>query len=132
MAKTTKYSKLKQEMEVWPDRWKGLPEDLPVGKKIVQAMHPFVLAMVEEGLARSTINRHMTNLWLLGGEIISRMHHESELADLSGHELLCRFVDAEGGPYSRHLSTEAEQRAFDGTCRKLHRFLQPVRNGVDK
>jgi hypothetical protein len=123
MAKTIKYSKLKRDMECWPGRWKGVPADVLVGKKIVQPMHPFVQATVEAGLARSTIHRHLNNLWLLGGEIISRLYHDPELKDLTGDELLLRFVEQEGGPYSRHLSIEAEQRAFDGTCRKLYRFL---------
>jgi len=31
----------------------------------------------------------------------------------------------EGGPLWRHLYTEEEQRAYDAACRKLHRFLEP-------
>ena len=113
-------------MERWPDRWKGVPADIVVGKRIVQAMLPFVQSMAEEGLARATINRHMGNLWLLGGHIVSGLHHDPELKDLAGDELLLRFVEEEGGPISRHNTTEAEQRAFDGTCRKLYRFLDSM------
>ena len=119
------YEKLKQEMEAWPDRWKGFDSDIPVGEKIVLAMHPSIQDMVNKGLALKTINRHQTNLWLLGGEVVSRIHHDAELRNLSGAELLLRFVEEEGGPYCRHNNTEEEQRAFDGTCRKLYRFLQP-------
>ena len=124
MPKTIHYAKLKQDIEGWPDTWKGSPDDIVVGTTIVQAMLPFVQVMVKKHLAPTTIHRHMGNLWLLGGEVISRLHHDSESKGLSGHELLLRFVEEDGGPISRHNATEGEQKTFDGTCRKLHRFLE--------
>ncbi len=36
--------------------------------------------------------------------------------------LLRQAIHADGGPLLYHGS-EAEQRSFDSTCRKLHRFL---------
>ncbi|MBN8248690.1 MAG: hypothetical protein J0L84_14775 [Verrucomicrobia bacterium] len=86
-------------------------------------MQPFVEALIGEGRSVGTIRRHLNNLWLLGGEIISRSQHDRALRRLGGRELLLKFVDSEGGPLSRHLTTEAEQRGFDGMCRKLNRFL---------
>jgi hypothetical protein len=124
MATTMEYTRLKRDMEDWPDTWKGCDADIVVGKRIVKVMLPFVRAMVEEGLASTTIHRHLDHLWLLGGEIIFRLHHDPEVQDLSGDQLLLRFVEEEGGPYSRHVATEAQQRAFDATCRKLYRFLE--------
>jgi len=124
MAKTLNHEKLKQEMNDWPNRWAGDDSDLPTGVKIVQTMHSFLLAMVEEGLAPTTINRHLSNLWLLGGEIIYRIHDDRKLKKASGKEVILEFVDEEGGPLSKHLSSEEEQKPFNGTCRKLYRFLK--------
>jgi hypothetical protein len=128
MAKTLNYEKIKTDMKDWPKRWAGGKSDIPVGDKIVQSMEPFLLAMKEDGLAVTTINRHLTHLWLLGGEIIYRVQDEPEMRKASGSELLLEFVDDEGGPLSKHLSTEEEQKPFDGTCRKLYRFLKKEPN----
>jgi len=86
-------------------------------------MDAFLMAMMEARLSYTTINRHLGNLWLLGGQIISSVQEDRELKDLSGGELILRFVDEAGGPYCKHLSTEEERRTFDSTCRKLYRFL---------
>ncbi len=33
-------------------------------------------------------------------------------------------IGTDGGPYCRHLDTEAEFKSFNGTCRKLHNYLK--------
>jgi len=33
------------------------------------------------------------------------------------------YINDEGGPLIYPSITEAQQRSFDATCRKLHRFL---------
>jgi hypothetical protein len=33
-------------------------------------------------------------------------------------------IGLDGGPYCRHLETEAELDSFDATCRKLFKFLK--------
>ena len=63
------------------------------------------------------------NVWLLGGELIRRLHEEPRNRRRSARELILAAVDEEGGPLIRR-GTEEEQRSFDATCRKLHRFLQ--------
>src|SRR6266404_3262657 len=108
MAKAVNLKKLREDMKRWPKAWAGFDSDIPTGKEIVHAMRPFLLAMVEDKRAYTTINRHMRNLWLLGGEIISRTHVDPELKDLAGEKLILRFVDEDGGPYSKHTATEEE------------------------
>jgi hypothetical protein len=123
MSKTIKLEKLKKDMERWPKSWAGSDSDIPIGKEMVKVMRLFLMAMVEDQLSYTTINRHMNNLWLLGGEIISGVNADPELKDLDGEQLILRFVDEEGGPYSRHLATEQEQKTFDATCKRFYRFL---------
>ena len=122
MAKAVNLEKLKEEMDRWPKAWAGFDADIPFGKEIVEVMRLFLMAMVAEQLSYTTINRHMNGLWLLGGEIIYRVNTDPELKNVAGKNLIMRFVDEEGGPISRHLATEEEQRAFDATCKKLYRF----------
>ncbi len=106
MARQIDRAKLKQDLECWPGSWMGLDSDIPIGRRIVQVMRLFLEAMLEARFSYTTINRHVGNLWLLGGEIISRVHHDPELKDLAGEQLILRFVDEEGGPYSKHVTTE--------------------------
>ena len=123
MKKNVDCAKLNAAMDAWPGAWKGMDGDVATGRKIVDGMRPFVVALIAEGMSRSAINRHMGDLWLLGGEIIARIHRDVGLKRKTGQDLLRAFVDDDGGPLCRHNTTEAEQRAFDCTCRKLHQFL---------
>jgi hypothetical protein len=123
MAKTIKLEKLQKDLERWPGSWAGTDSDIPIGKEIVEVMRLFLAAMVADQFAYTTINRHINGLWLLGGEIIYRINMDPELKGLNGKQLIMEFVDEEGGPLSRHLSTEPEQRTFDATCKKFHRFI---------
>jgi hypothetical protein len=123
MAKVTKIEKLTKDMERWPKSWAAFDSDVPIGKEMVEVMCRFLMAMVEDQLAYTTINRHMNGLWLLGGEIIYRVNMDPELKNMNGKQLIREFVNEEGGPLSRHLATEPEQRTFDATCKKLYRFM---------
>ena len=123
MKKNVDCAKLSAAMDAWPGAWKVTDGDAAMGRRIVEGMRPFVVALVAKGMFRSTINRHLNNLWLLGGGIIARAHRDARLRRKKEQDLLQTFVDDEGGPLCQHNTTEAEQKAFDSTCRKLHRFL---------
>ncbi len=110
-------------MDGWPDTWRGVPADVAAGRRLIEAMRAFAAALIDEGLAAGTLHRHLNSLWLLGGHLVAAAQHDAELRLLAGNQMLLRFVDLEGGPSSRHISTEDEQRRFDSTCRKLYRFL---------
>ena len=108
----------------WPESWHGVEEDIPYGQGLVAVMRPFVLHLIDNGLARKTIRKHMDYLWLLGGEIIRDVGMDEEY-DIAPEEKLRQSVDEEGGPYCRHLDSKNDMRAFDATCRKFHKFLNP-------
>lgn len=111
------------DLPQWPQRWQIESSDIAVGKRIVVAFMPFLRHLVTQGLATKTLKRHRDNLWLLGGELIRRRHDDEDLKSLSVSELLTELVDEETGPLIWPRINEAEQDAFDVTCRKLHRFL---------
>ena len=99
----------------------GLEKDLPPGEQILACLRPF-LHLAASTLSSKTIRRHVDNLWLLGGEIIRRLHYDPALRKLPADRLLRDAVYEDGGPLV-HNGSEEEQRSFDSTCRKLHRFL---------
>ena len=103
----------------------GLEEDLPPGEKLVACFRPFLEALAASDLSPKTIQKHVDNLWTLGGEIIRDLHETPSLRRKSIEQILDDRIDDEGGPLV--YATESEeplQRAFDATCRKLHLFLR--------
>lgn len=105
-------------------KWQFEPADLAFGSQIVQALTPFLLDLLDQGLAARTLRRHRDNLWLLGGELIRRRYDDDELAKMDAVTALRELVEEDGGPLMWPRITEADQDSVDATCRKLHRFLR--------
>jgi hypothetical protein len=105
----------------------GLEKDLPPGEQLLSWLRPFIAHLASSNLSPKTIRRHVDNLWLLGGEIIRDLHEDPSLRKVAAERLLRKVIHEDGGPLI-HNGSEEEQRSFDSTCRKLHRFLnQPQR-----
>jgi hypothetical protein len=100
----------------------GEDKDLPVGNQLVRYFLPFLLHLTASGLSKRTIQNHVDNVWLLGGEIIRDVNEEPRLRKRTAEQLVGTVIDDEGGPLI-HNGGEDEQRSFDSTCRKFHRFL---------
>jgi hypothetical protein len=73
--------------------------------------------------SRKTLRQHRDNIWVLGGEIISRLQMDRGLRRRSIEVVILDLVGDDGGPWLSHGQSEAEQCAFDATCRKIFRFL---------
>ena len=110
------------DLQDWPERWMGEEKDLPAGRRIVECFTPFLLHLAASGLSRKTIQKHVDNLWILGGEIIRDVNENPSLRKVTAEQLLRNVLHQEGGPLI-HNGSEDEQRSFDSTCRKFHRFL---------
>ena len=104
----------------------GEDADLPPGRKLVEYFLPFLLDLTTSGLSKKTIQRHVNNMWLLGGEIIRDVNEDPRLRKMSAENLVEKVVDQEGGPLI-HNGREDEQRSFDSTCRKFLRFLSQAK-----
>ena len=111
-----------RDLENWPRAWMGWEKDLPAGERLVACFRPFIQHVVSSGLSRKTIRRHVDNLWLLGGEIIRDLNQTPSLRKVGVDRLLRDLIHEDGGPLI-HNGSEEEQRSFDSTCRRLHRFL---------
>ena len=111
------------DLEQWPRTWCGDDSDLPPGHAIVEFFKPFLLHLLDEGLATKTLHRHRDHLWLLGGELIRRRYDDPKLKKMSVAKAIDGLIEEEGGPLIYPQITEAEQKSFDATCCKLYIFL---------
>ena len=103
----------------------GSEEDIPAGEELVTCFRPFVEHLVCCDLSPRTIQKHVDNLWALGGEIIRHLHQDPPLRRMAMEQIIDERIDEEGGPLVyAHESEETLQRSVDSTCRKLYRFRQ--------
>ncbi len=119
----TKLKILSPDFENWPHSWMGVDEDLAYGKKLLEEFRPFAEYLISSGLSDKTIKKHLTNLWLLGGELI-RIVCDDEEYNIPQKKVLLDSIDSYGGPSCRHLHSEDAEKSFDSTCKKLYKYLK--------
>src|SRR5476649_499406 len=73
------------DLDDWPAKWQIEPADIAVGNQIVQTLTPFLLSLLDQGLAAKTVRRHCDNLWLLGGELIGRRYDDDALRSMDAN-----------------------------------------------
>ena len=112
------------DLEDWPRRWQGLPEDIAVGEALLAVLEPFLLDLLDQGLARSTFRRHRDNACALGGALIHDRYYDRKLAALPAEQALRQLVENDEAPLMWAGVRESEQRTYDTTARKLNKFLQ--------
>jgi len=101
----------------------GMPEDKVFGEKLVVELRPFIDTLMSRGFSKRTMDRHLNNLFLMGGEIIRDISMDEDY-DADPASVLRDAVMCGEGSLCRHLHTEEDQRTYDATCRKLHKFLK--------
>jgi hypothetical protein len=102
----------------------GDERDLAPGQNIVECFTPFLLHMTGSGLSKKTIQNHVDNLWILGGEIIRDLQETPKLRKKPINELIDTLLENDG-PLLYHCDSDHQQNSFESTCRKLRRY----RNG---
>ena len=108
----------------WPHSWMAWEKDVPPGEKLVARFRPFLEYLAASAdLSPKTIQKHVDNLWVLGGEIIRDLNQTPSLRKKTIEQILFDVIDDDGGPLIYGVSSEQQQRFFDSTCRKLQRFL---------
>ena len=112
-----------RDLENWPRSWMGWEKDLPPGEQLVACFRPFLEDLVASDLSPKTIQKHVDNLWALGGEIIRDLNETPSLRRKTIEQLLDDRINDDGGPLLYGVDSEEQQRSFDSTCRKLYRFL---------
>lgn len=109
-------------LDGWPRSWMGWEKDLPPGERLVACFRPFLEYLAASELSPKTIQQHVDNVWLLGGEIIRDLNDTPSRRKMQVERLLSDLIE-DGGPLLYHGDSEQQQRSFDSTCRKLRRFL---------
>jgi hypothetical protein len=99
----------------------GLEKDLPPGEQLLTLFRPFLEYLAASGLSPKTIQKHVDNMWALGGEFIRDLHSDSSLRKKPVARVLLQMIEY-GGPLLYHGGDD-QQRSFDSTCRKFRRFL---------
>ena len=112
------------DLSNWAKSWRYDEPDVAVGQQIVEVFTPFLLGLLDQGLARKTISRHRDNLWTLGGELIRRRYDDKALARKNARDALQELVSSDEAPLAYPRISESEQDSLDATCRKLNRFLR--------
>jgi hypothetical protein len=111
------------DLDQWPASWAYEARDIPHGLQMVECFKPFLREMLARSLSRKTLRLHRDNIWVLGGEVVSRLQMDSGLRGRPVQQVILDLIGDDGGPLLSHGQSEAEQRSFDATCRKLFRFL---------
>jgi hypothetical protein len=88
---------------------------------------PFRVHFAGSGRSKRTIQNHVANMWLLGGDIIRDVNEEPSQRKVAAEQLVRNVIHDDGGPRI-HNFREDEQRSFDSTCRKFCRFLTQSRH----
>ena len=91
----------------------GLEKDLPPGEQLLALFRPFLEHLAASDLSPKTIQKHVDNMWALGGEFIRDLHSDSSLRK-KPVELVLRQMIEYGGPLLYH-GGEDQQRSFDST-----------------
>ena len=99
----------------------GLDKDLPPGEQLVVLFRPFLEYLAASDLSPKTIQKHVDNMWALGGEFIRDLNYDPPLRKRPVAQQLLKMIEY-GGPLLYH-GGEDQQRSFDSTCRKFRRFL---------
>ncbi len=99
----------------------GLEKDLPPGEQLLALFRPFLEYLSTSDLSPKTIQKHVDNMWALGGEFIRDLHNDPTLRNKPVERILSGMIEY-GGPLLYH-GGEDQQRSVDSTCRKFRRFL---------
>src|SRR6266849_1529734 len=81
-----------------PRSWMGWEKDLPPGEQLVACFRPFFEYLASSDLSPKTIQKHVDNLWALGGEIIRDLNETPSLRKKTIEQILDDRIDDEGGP----------------------------------
>jgi hypothetical protein len=88
----------------------GLEKDLDPGEHLVTLFRPFLEHLAASNLSPKTIQKHVDNMWVLGGEFIRDLHNDPPLRKRPVDLVLSKMIEY-GGPLLYH-GGEDQQRSF--------------------
>lgn len=111
------------DIDGWPHSWRVEAGDLRCGEQLLDIFKPFLFWLLDQPISHKTLRLHRDHLSALGGEIIRQLNLHPNLRRKPIVSVLFESLGEDGGPLIYPRKSESEQRSFDSTCRKLHRFL---------
>lgn len=99
----------------------GLEKDLAPGEHLVTLFRPLLEHLAASNLSPKTIQKHVDNMWVLGGEFIRDLHNDPPLRKRPVDLVLSKMIEY-GGPLLYH-GGEDQQRS--GSGRKRHLIPNP-------
>ena len=108
------------DLDQWPRSWSYEAGDIPPGEQIVHCFEPFLRHLLSLGLSRKTLRQHRDNIWVLGGEIISRLQMDRSLRRRPIKPVILDLVSDDGG----RCSPMASQKPSNGPS------TQPVASSI--
>src|SRR4249920_2794947 len=73
-----------RDLNGWPRAWMGLEKNVAPGEQLVTLFRPFLEYLVASDLSAKTIQKHVDNMWVLGGEFIRDLHNDPSLRKEAG------------------------------------------------
>ena len=114
-----------RDLNGWPGSWMGLEKDLPPGEQLLSLFRPFLESLAASELSPKTIQKHVDNMWVLGGEFIRDLHNDPSQRRKPVYRVLRQMIEF-GGPLLYH-GGEDQQRSFDSTWQQVPPI--PYRDG---
>src|ERR1043166_7055853 len=68
-----------RDLNGWPRSWMGLEKDLAPGEHLVTLFRPLLEHLAASNLSPKTIQKHVDNMWVLGGELITELNYTPSL-----------------------------------------------------
>jgi hypothetical protein len=83
----------------------GLEKDLAPGEHLVTLFRPFLEHLAASNLSPKTIQKHVDNMWVLGGEFIRDLHNDPPLRKRPVDLVLSKMIEY-GGPPAGKISKD--------------------------
>src|SRR5258708_17725067 len=104
-----------RDLNGWPRSWLGLEKDLPPGEELLTLFRPFLEHLAASDLSPKTIQKHVDNMWALGGEFIRDLHSDPSLRKKPVKQILLQMIDY-AAPLPFHAAPHP-QKSFDPPLR---------------
>ncbi len=73
-----KLKKIYPDFQEWQSDWMKVPRDVEYRKKIVDIMEPFVEVLIDNGLTKKMLIKHLSNLSWFGKKLIHEVNQNKD------------------------------------------------------
>jgi hypothetical protein len=98
------------DLNGWQRSWMGLEKDLPLGEPLITLFRPFLVHLAASILSAKTVQKHVGNLWALGGEFIRNLHIDPSPRKRPVEQVLLKMT--EYGGRSHTTAVKISRKSF--------------------